>query len=87
LLKGLHIIEMRRSFYVTHFFLLKLKKNRIFAEIFTQQLKHKIMSCENVTTCTCPKTTCPNYKKCCDCVKQHVNLGGLPHCLRPENRN
>ena len=45
-----------------------------------------IMNCENVTNCTCPKTSCEHHSKCCSCVKNHVNNGGLPHCLRPENR-
>ena len=27
------------------------------------------MSCPNVTECACPKTSCPNHGKCCDCVR------------------
>jgi hypothetical protein len=40
------------------------------------------MVCENVKDCTCPKTSCKDYKKCCDCVAKHRKSGGLPHCLR-----
>jgi len=41
------------------------------------------MPCENVKECSCPKTDCERYKKCCECVKSHKERGYLPHCLRP----
>jgi len=41
------------------------------------------MACENVVDCTCERTECENYKKCCACVKSHRERGYLPHCLRP----
>jgi hypothetical protein len=40
------------------------------------------MPCKNVKDCTCPKTECPNHKKCCDCVIKHREGGNLPFCLR-----
>mgnify|MGYP006081968351 FL=1 len=43
------------------------------------------MSCPNVTECTCPKITCPNHGKCCDCVKKHRDTDSLPFCLFPDN--
>ena len=44
------------------------------------------MSCENINECSCPKTECPRYKKCCECVKSHKERGYLPHCLRPAEK-
>ena len=41
------------------------------------------MSC--ATVCSCPKTTCPNYKKCCACVIKHKETDSLPHCLFENN--
>jgi len=35
--------------------------------------------------CACPKTSCPNYKKCCDCVKKHRDTDSLPFCLFLDN--
>ena len=40
------------------------------------------MSC--VKECACPKTECPNHRKCCACVIKHKEGGNLPFCLRPE---
>ena len=40
------------------------------------------MACENEKECSCPKTTCENHSKCCDCVIKHKLNGGLPHYLR-----
>ena len=41
------------------------------------------MSC--VKECICPKTTCPNHKKCCTCVENHRNKGNLPFCMFPDS--
>ena len=41
------------------------------------------MPCENVKECSCERTECERYKKCCECVKSHRERGYLPHCLRP----
>ena len=41
------------------------------------------MPCENVKECSCPRTDCARYKKCCECVKNHREKGNLPRCLRP----
>ena len=38
--------------------------------------------CDNVTNCPCPKTECPNNRKCCACVVKHKKGGKLPFCLR-----
>ena len=43
------------------------------------------MTCSNVHDCVCPKTTCPNYRKCCDCVANHRSTGSLPTCYFPDN--
>ena len=43
------------------------------------------MICPNVTECACPKTTCPNYKKCCACVIKHKETDSMPFCLFPGN--
>ena len=43
------------------------------------------MSCANVKECACPKTTCPNHKKCCACVIKHRETDSLPFCLFPDN--
>lgn len=44
------------------------------------------MICENVKECSCPKTTCPNHKRCCACLVKHRESDSLPHCLFPDNR-
>jgi hypothetical protein len=36
------------------------------------------MSC---VTCICPKETCPNHGKCCQCIKKHKDMDSLPYCL------
>ena len=38
------------------------------------------MAC--VKECTCPKTECPNNKKCCACIANHRGKGNLPFCMR-----
>jgi hypothetical protein len=43
------------------------------------------MKCESVMECPCKTTTCERYAKCCACVKNHIEKGNLPYCLRPEN--
>jgi len=43
------------------------------------------MGCPNVVECACPKTTCPNHKKCCDCVIKHKETDSLPFCLFLDN--
>jgi hypothetical protein len=43
----------------------------------------KDMSC--VKECACPKTTCPNHKKCCACVIKHKETDSLPFCLFLDN--
>jgi hypothetical protein len=40
-----------------------------------------IMGCPNVNDCACPKTSCPNHKKCCACVIKHRETDSLPFCL------
>ncbi len=44
-----------------------------------------MMKCHNVKECMCPKETCPNHGKCCDCVKKHRDTDSLPYCLFPDN--
>lgn len=39
------------------------------------------MSCENTNPCTCEKTACPRHGRCCECVRNHRELGSLPHCF------
>jgi len=41
------------------------------------------MKCQNTVECPCPKTECVNHKKCCDCVKAHIDKDGLPFCIFP----
>lgn len=43
------------------------------------------MNCQHVKECACPKKTCPNNGKCCDCVTKHRNTDSLPYCLFPNN--
>ena len=47
--------------------------------------KKSNMPCPNVKECMCPKTTCTNYGKCCDCVIKHRTTDSLPYCLFPDN--
>ena len=37
---------------------------------------------EKYAQCTCTKTDCPRYGKCCACVAAHAKNGNLPSCLR-----
>jgi len=39
------------------------------------------MGCDNVIECACPKTTCPNHKKCVECVIKHRETDSVPFCL------
>jgi len=41
--------------------------------------------CPNVSECACPKTTCPNHSRCCECVIKHRTTDSLPFCLFPDN--
>jgi len=41
------------------------------------------MSCGKM--CICPKTTCANYGKCCECVAKHRGTDSLPFCMFPNN--
>ncbi|MEG1725693.1 MAG: hypothetical protein RR313_09890 [Anaerovoracaceae bacterium] len=43
------------------------------------------MECKEVKECSCPKTTCQNHGKCCDCVIKHRTTDSLPYCLFPDN--
>lgn len=43
------------------------------------------MACQNVKECICPKKSCPNHGKCCDCVIKHRTTDSLPFCLFPDN--
>ena len=40
------------------------------------------MACKK--DCPCPNTGCKNYGKCCACVENHLNKGGLTHCMFPD---
>ena len=44
-----------------------------------------IMNCNMTKECACPKTTCPNHKKCCVCVIKHKETDSLPYCLFLDN--
>ena len=41
--------------------------------------------CPNTKECACPKKTCPNNGRCCDCVVKHRKTDSLPFCLFPKN--
>ena len=43
------------------------------------------MTCTNDKPCACPKSTCANHKKCCECIKNHRETDSLPFCMFPEN--
>lgn len=43
------------------------------------------MACENVKECMCPKETCLNHGKCCQCVRKHRETDSLPYCLFPDS--
>ena len=40
------------------------------------------MPCETVKNCPCPKTTCDNHSKCCDCVANHRAKESLTFCMK-----
>lgn len=40
-----------------------------------------MLNCSNVKECACPKLTCPNHGKCCQCVIKHKKTDSLPFCL------
>ncbi len=42
------------------------------------------MDCKN-PACSCPNKACPQHGICCDCIKKHVGLNSLVHCVFPEN--
>ena len=42
-------------------------------------------NCPNVVECPCPRTTCPNHKKCCVCVVKHNETDSLPFCQFPDS--
>ena len=42
-------------------------------------------NCPSVKECACPKTTCPNHKKCCACVIKHKETDSIPFCLFLDN--
>ncbi len=46
---------------------------------------HNMSGCANVKECICPKVTCPNHGKCCQCVIKHRETDSLPYCLFPDN--
>lgn len=39
------------------------------------------MACDNRRPCACRNVGCKNHGKCCACVENHRNKGGLPFCL------
>jgi hypothetical protein len=43
------------------------------------------MNNKNAIACACPKTTCPNHKKCADCVIKHRETDSIPFCLFQNN--
>ncbi|MDR1762113.1 MAG: hypothetical protein LBR55_06660 [Bacteroidales bacterium] len=43
------------------------------------------MTCSNKKECACPKITCKNHAKCCNCVVKHRTTDSLPFCLFPDN--
>jgi len=43
------------------------------------------MRCENMQDCPCPKTTCENHKKCCECIIKHRETDSLPFCMFLDN--
>jgi len=63
--------------YVAREFILMSKDS------YTFENGGEIMPCE--IECSCPKSECPNYKKCCACVLNHKETDSLPYCLFPNN--
>lgn len=49
------------------------------------QARKKKMQCPSVKECICPKLSCKNHGKCCDCVIKHRETDSLPYCLFPDN--
>ena len=43
------------------------------------------MECTNARDCSCPKITCKNHGRCCDCVVKHRDTDSLPYCLFTDN--
>ena len=43
------------------------------------------MNCTNAKECACPKKSCPNNGKCCECIIKHKNTDSLPFCLFSDN--
>jgi hypothetical protein len=43
------------------------------------------MNCPNIKECVCPKKSCVNNGKCCDCVIKHKETDSLPFCLFEDN--
>lgn len=43
------------------------------------------MRCISKEACPCPKKTCKNNGKCCNCVKKHKETDSLPYCLFLDN--
>ena len=41
------------------------------------------MSCAK--ECVCPRTDCPNHRKCCACVIKHRETDSMPFCFFPDN--
>jgi len=41
--------------------------------------------CQSKKKCACPKTSCPNWGKCCQCVNKHRETDSLPFCLFLDN--
>ena len=40
-----------------------------------------MLKCQRVKRCSCPKTDCENYGKCCACIVKHRETDSLPFCL------
>ena len=49
------------------------------------QARKKTMQCPSVKECICPKLSCKNHGRCCDCVIKHRETDSLPYCLFPDN--
>ena len=45
----------------------------------------RMVNCEKVEDCPCPKTACPNHGICYACVAKHRKSDTLPCCLFPDN--
>ena len=49
------------------------------------QARKKTMQYPSVTECICPKVSCKNHGRCCDCGIKHRETDSLPYCLSPDN--